>query len=56
MNVKRLAIIENGVVINVAAVDVDSDWSPGENRTTIESEEASIGWIFDGTKLINPYE
>lgn len=54
MNIKRMAIIEKGVVINVATVDVDSDWSPGKDQTAIESEEASTGWILKGKKLINP--
>ena len=50
------AIVKDGVVVNVAAWDGVSEWTPPEDTQVIESSEAGIGWLYDGTAFQRPPE
>ena len=57
----RVAIVEiaTGVVLNVCELDRDSDglhphWPTPEGCLLVDSETASAGWTWDGTKMIEP--
>lgn len=56
MNVVRMAIIENGVVVNAALVDIDSDWQPPQGQIAVAHERASKGWLYDGVNFANVNE
>ena len=47
----RYAVIENGVVANVIIADGDF---VGEDIKYVASDEAGIGWVFDGNNLTPP--
>jgi hypothetical protein len=46
----RYAIVEGGIVSNVVLADapVESNW--------VETEEAGIGWLYDGSLFTSPAE
>ena len=47
----RYAVIENGVVANVIIADGNF---VGEDIKYVASDEAGIGWVFDGNNLTPP--
>ena len=53
--IKRIAIIENGVVVNVALWDGVTTWNP--RGTTVDvTDKPSVGprWTYDGADFIAP--
>lgn len=48
---KRVAQIENGVVVNVIMTDDDYEVNGG---TEVESADANVGWIVSGGALVAP--
>tara|TARA_R110000796_G_scaffold9734_2_gene33082 strand:- start:57 stop:428 length:372 start_codon:yes stop_codon:yes gene_type:complete len=57
--VKRIAIIRNGVVENVASVPddwtgADGEWRLPAEASAIEAIEASPGWTYDGKMFSAP--
>jgi hypothetical protein len=46
----RHAVMHNGIVVNVVLIDPIA----GETYGYIPTEEASVGWSFDGEKFIQP--
>jgi len=45
---KKYAIIENGIVVNVAAWDGESEWSPAAGQTAVDLGDSGawIGWSY----------
>lgn len=56
MTMNSYAIVKDGVVVNVVAWDGVSEWTPPEGTQAIESPEAGIGWLHDGTAFHRPQE
>ena len=51
------AMIENGIVFNVAVWDGVTPWEPGCEVVLIpEDSLAWIGWGWDGEKFVEPVE
>jgi hypothetical protein len=52
---KHYAIIENGVVTNVAVWDGKTEWTPKEGKAVeiAEGVSAGIGWDYDGKKFVD---
>jgi hypothetical protein len=53
---KRIAMIANGIVENIAAWDGESTWSP-EGVTLVDITDlpdVQIGWLYDGTTFTDP--
>jgi hypothetical protein len=48
----RIAIIENGVVLN--AIIVDQDYVVDGGLEAVESDVAGPGWLFDGQTFTPP--
>lgn len=48
---KRMAMIENGVVVNIAEWDGVSTWQPGSQFTLVDitGTLVDIGWTYDGS-------
>jgi hypothetical protein len=53
---KTYAVVKSGTVTNVVAWDGMTSWSPPEGAQAIETEEAGIGWLYDGTAFQRPAE
>lgn len=51
--IKRMAIVENGIVTNVVLVDTTSDWKTRVGEA-IEHDHAGIGWEYTGNEFIEP--
>jgi len=49
----RKAIVEGGLVVNIAEVDIASGWKPASGML-VDGDGASIGDTWDGTKFISP--
>jgi len=56
MSVKRMAVVENGIVVNVIVYDPQGTWLPQPDQTLIEHDRASIGWAYDGENFTDPNE
>lgn len=56
MTVRTYAIVENGVVVNSALWDGESEWSPevGEAVLVPEGLYFNIGWLYDGSVFTDP--
>src|SRR5262245_17930617 len=59
MPVNRCAVVDGGgIVVNVVMIDPglppDEQWQAPTGTTVIASDEAGIGWIWDGTSFIDP--
>jgi hypothetical protein len=55
--VNRCALVDtDGVVVNVALVDSDADWSPDDGITVVPltDEAVSPGWTYDGAAFHVP--
>jgi hypothetical protein len=50
----RIAIVKNGVVVNVVLAEAVEDVAAGVGETLIPHESAGPGWTFDGTTLTPP--
>lgn len=48
------AVIENGVVTNIAVWDGESDWQPTNALVIPVSDNVRIGWFYDKGKLSSP--
>lgn len=55
---KRIAVIKNGAVINIAVWDGVSVWSPSGDQTVdvTARPEIGIGWTYDGANFFPPAE
>jgi hypothetical protein len=51
---KKLAIIENGIVINSIVWDDEQDFNATDNIIAIFHEQAGPGWTYDGTNFTQP--
>jgi len=49
----KIAMVQNGVVVNIAVWDGVSFWEPPSTFDLIDvtSETCDIGWTWDGSKL-----
>lgn len=43
-----------GAVVNVTEWDGVTEWTPGEGLTAVQSDEAQIGWTYDGETFAPP--
>ena len=52
----RIAMIKDGIVLNIAIWDGVSNWDPGGYLLVdiTDQNEVDIGWNYDGTNFINP--
>jgi len=50
------AMIENGVVFNVAVWDGETAWEPGCEVVDITDTYVGPGWLWDGKKFTAPPE
>ena len=48
----RIAIIRDGVVLNV--IIADEDFVPDEGYVAVETDIAGPGWSYDGTDFTEP--
>lgn len=48
------AVIENGVVTNIAVWDGESAWQPTNALVIPVSDNVRIGWFYDKGKLSSP--
>ena len=48
------AIVNNGVVANIAFVEEGSSWVPPEGTTAIDAGDAAIGDLWDGKTFSRP--
>jgi len=48
----RKAVVKNGIVENI--ISWGPDWVPPEGATVIDSEDAMVGWFYDGNTFISP--
>lgn len=53
---KLIAMIKNGVVLNIAEWDGVSVWNPGPEWTLVDVTGlmVGIGYLYDGTKFVAP--
>ena len=55
MNEKKIyAVVNNGVVVNIAVWDGESEWEPTDGIAVLAEEGVGIGWLYDGEKIIKP--
>ncbi len=55
MNEKKIyAVVNNGVVVNIAVWDGESEWKPTDGIAVPAEEGVGIGWLYDGEKIIKP--
>lgn len=55
MNEKKIyAVVNNGVVVNIAVWDGESEWKPTDGIAVLAEEGVCIGWLYDGEKIIKP--
>jgi len=54
--INRTAIIDTATnkVVNITILEDGSDWTPGEGKTTVVSDVAQIGWVYDGVNFTDP--
>ena len=50
----RYAIIKDGVVENVIAWDGEAAYDPGEGFEAVRTDDAQIGWTYDGEAFTPP--
>jgi hypothetical protein len=48
----RIAIIRDGVVLNV--IIADEDFVPDDGYSAVETDIAGPGWLYDGTNFTAP--
>ncbi|WP_161139673.1 hypothetical protein [Propylenella binzhouense] len=52
--VKRYAIVEGGIVINVALWDGEAEWTPDAGEAIPCPAGTGIGWTWDGEAFAPP--
>jgi hypothetical protein len=52
----RYAVIEDGIVVNVIIWDGATEWSPPEGQQVVPSNEAGVGYRYDGAMFHSPDE
>lgn len=53
---KRLAILKKDVVVNVVVIEDGADWEPPKGHEAIESDTASVGWLYQNSQFKDPVE
>ncbi|EGT0661954.1 hypothetical protein [Citrobacter portucalensis] len=48
------AVVNNGVVVNIAVWDGESEWKPTDGIAVLAEGGVGIGWLYDGKKFIKP--
>ncbi|EFG2177740.1 hypothetical protein [Escherichia coli] len=48
------AVVQNGVVVNIAVWDGESEWNPSDGVAVLAEEGVGVGWSYDGKKFIKP--
>ncbi|MEH0703175.1 hypothetical protein GVI60_13270 [Citrobacter freundii] len=48
------AVVNNGVVVNIAVWDGESEWKPTDGIAVLAEDGVGIGWLYDGEKFIKP--
>lgn len=50
------AVVNNGVVVNIAVWDGESEWKPTDGIAVLAEGDVGIGigWLYDGKKFIKP--
>lgn len=52
--VNKYAIVKDGVVVNVALWDGESDWSPSEGEAILCPDDVSPGWLYENEIFVDP--
>ncbi|ELB3423390.1 hypothetical protein RHK76_002419 [Escherichia coli] len=51
---KIYAVVNNGVVVNIAVWDGESEWKPTDGVAVLAEDGVGMGWSYDGKKFIKP--
>lgn len=51
---KIYAVVNNGVVVNIAVWDGESEWKPTDGVAVLAEDGVGVGWSYDGKKFIKP--
>ena len=51
---KNYALIENGIVVNTVLWDGETDWSPPDGQSAVQSDTAGVGWTYSGDVFTPP--
>ena len=53
---QTIAIIKDGLVLNTALWDGETEWSPGEEFITVDVTGTNVGpgWTYDGVNFTQP--
>ncbi|ELQ7224703.1 hypothetical protein QQ528_003577 [Escherichia coli] len=51
---KIYAVVNNGIVVNIAVWDGESEWEPTDGVAVLAEDGVGVGWSYDGEKFIKP--
>ncbi|EPF2242196.1 hypothetical protein ACSP9K_000536 [Citrobacter werkmanii] len=51
---KIYAVVNNGVVVNIAVWDGESEWKPTDGIAVLAEGGVGISWLYDGKSFTNP--
>ncbi|HAW3248011.1 TPA: hypothetical protein JLS05_000261 [Escherichia coli] len=51
---KIYAVVNNGIVVNIAVWDGESEWEPTDGVAVLAEDGVGVDWSYDGEKFIKP--